>query len=254
MIISGENTVVTLKDSAGDGSYVTRGIIATVIDGATLNIESGYYESTGDNAFWAGRKNATGTINVGTAAGGPEIVAQEDCIAAGKDSTIVVNNGTFTSKDNAVLASNGSAGYEGAKITVNDGYFFGHIETNGYTGCGVYFPNDGELTINGGKWNIDGVGVCARAGKVNVKGGEFVSTVDTAGWVGDKKTQVPAYGVVFDGAAKYPGLAEGAQVNITGGTFTNTANADAAGVMVTQPDNGITVGLTNTAGWREPLL
>ena len=37
-------------------------------------------------------------------------------------------------------------------------------------------PNSGELTINGGTFNIDGVGVCARAGKVNIKGGQFVST------------------------------------------------------------------------------
>ena len=37
-------------------------------------------------------------------------------------------------------------------------------------------PNDGELIINGGEFNIDGVCVCARAGEVTINNGTFNST------------------------------------------------------------------------------
>lgn len=109
-------------------------------------------------------------------------------------------------------------------------------------------PNDGTVTINGGKFDIDGVGICARAGHININGGEFTSTVSSAGWVGDRKTQVSANGVYYDGAAKYPGLQEGASLTITGGTFVNTADAAIPAAVVTQPDNGIEIQV-NTGDW-----
>lgn len=233
MIIA-DGCVVTLKDSAvnnGGGTVVSRSLVGKSVNSGTIKIESGNYSSTGDYCFWAGGRNETGSVIVEDAT----ITGQEGAVAAGKDSTIVVNGGLLTGRDNAVLASNGSAGYEGAQITVNDGEFVGEIQTSGYTGCGVYFPNDGVLTINGGTFNVAGVGIAARAGQVNINGGAFVSTVDTAGWVGDKKTQLSANGIYYDGAAKYPGLVNGAKLTITGGTFTNTADATIPAVKVTQP-------------------
>ena len=102
-------------------------------------------------------------------------------------------------------------------------------------------PNSGVVNVTGGKFTIDGVGICARAGEINISGGEFESTVSTLGWVGDKKTQISPNGVFYDGASKYPGLDESAAVNVTGGTFINKEDASFAGIKVTQPDNGIVV-------------
>lgn len=42
-------------------------------------------------------------------------------------------------------------------------------------------PNSGTVNVNGGKFTIDGVGICARAGEINITDGEFISTVDTEG-------------------------------------------------------------------------
>ena len=239
MIIANGKTIV-LKDSANSGTVTSSGAIGQAVNNGTIKIESGNYVSTASTyAFWAGGKNQTGTIIVDNG----EITAQEGAISAGKDSVIIVNNGVFNAKDNAVLASNGTAEYAGANITVNGGTFNGAIQTPGYTGCGVYFPNNGVLTINGGIFNIAGVCVAARAGEVYINGGDFYSSVDTAGWVGDKKTQLTPNGVFYDGAANYPGLADNAKLKITGGTFTNSTNTEVPAVKVTQPTNGISINV-----------
>lgn len=249
MLIKGADTVVTLKDSGSNGSYTTSGNIALVQDGATLKIESGTFRTTSGVGFWAGGKDQTGNIVIGDENGGPTIIAQEFAIGAGKNSKVTINAGSLTAKDNAVVGDNGSAGYEGAEFVINGGTFKGEIQSNGYTGCGVYLANNGKLTINGGEFTVDGVGVCARAGEVEINGGSFVSTVTSEGWVGDRKTQVSANGVYYDGAAKYPGLAENAKVTINGGTFTNSADSTTPALKVVQPDNGITVAVNNNANW-----
>lgn len=250
IIAKGEGVVVTLIDTSEEktGSITSTNTIGTAIQGATLDIKSGTYNCTGSNAFWAGGKNSTGTIIVGDDKHAPVITAQEFGLAVGKDSVLTVNDGKVTTNDNAVFGGNGSAGYENATITINGGEFNGHIQTAGYTGCGIYMPNSGKVTVNGGKFTVDGVGICARAGEVEVKGGEFISTVDTEGWVGDKKTQISANGIYYDGAAKYPGLDATAKVTVSGGTYTNTTNTDIKAVKITQPDNGIIVQ-SNIEGW-----
>lgn len=243
LIIANGHTI-TLKDSAGDGAINSSSTIGVATNGGMIEIQSGSYTS-GNVAFWAGGKNATGSIKVidGTISG------QEGAICTGGEgSTVTIEGGTFIGVDNAVIGNNGSVGFEGATINISGGEFVGHIQTAGYTGCGVYLPNNCELNITGGKFTIDGVGICARAGQVNIDGGEFISTVDTAGWVGDKKTQISANGVYFDGAAKYPGLNADAALNITNGTYTNMTNSGIAAVKVTQPDNGIEIQV-NAGDW-----
>ena len=179
MIIA-NGCVVTLKDSAVNNTYGTitsSQTIGRATNNGTIKIESGHYTCTANNAFWAGGKNDIGHIIVEDG----EITAQECAIGVGKDSSIIVEDGILTGLDNSVLGGNGSAGYEGATITVNGGQFNGHIQTAGYTGCGIYMPNDGIVTVNGGKFDIDGVGIAARAGQININGGEFISTVATEG-------------------------------------------------------------------------
>lgn len=244
-MITANGCVVTLKDSAGNGTVSATNTIGVATNGGTIKIENGTYVTTGSQySFWAGGPNHTGHIEItdGT------FNAAEGVVGAGKDSTVVINGGTFTAGDNAVLASNGSAGYEGSQITVNDGTFEGHIRSAGYTGCGIYAPNDGVVTVNGGTFTVDGVGIAARAGKVFINGGQFISTVDTEGWVGDRKTKLSANGVYYDGQATYPGLQEGAELKITGGTFTNTADGTIPGAKVTQSATGAQITV-DTGNW-----
>lgn len=243
MIIA-DGCVVTFKDGAGNGTITSAGIVGEAVNGGTIKVESGNFVSTGDDVFWAGDQDNTGHVIIE----GGELIAQEYCVGLGKDSSILVEDGVLTSLDNAVLAGNGLAGYEGGSITVEGGHFNGHIQTAGYTGCGVYLPNDGVVTINGGEFNVDGVCIAARAGQVNINGGTFVSTVDTEGWVGDKKTVLSANGVYYDAAADYPGLVEGASLTITGGTFENTADAAIPAVKVVQSETKAQVTV-NPGDW-----
>lgn len=244
MIIA-DGCVVTFKDGTvnelgGDGSIVSSGKIAKAVNGGTINIESGNYTSTGDYCFWAGGRNETGHINISDGV----ITGQEGAAAAGKDSTLTVSGGTLTGNDNAVLASNGLEGYEGATINVEGGRFIGKIQTAGYTGCGIYFPNAGEVNVSGGEFDVDGVGICARAGKINVTGGTFKTNVTTEGWVGDKKTVISANALYYDGAANYPGLSLGTEENtyhFSGAEFTPVEGSELETVVVTQPTNGKTV-------------
>ena len=244
-MITANGCTVTLKDSAGNGTISSTGIIGRATNGGGFKIEGGNYATSGSQySFWAGGQNDPGHLEIENGT----FTAAEGVAAAGKDSTIVVHDGVFSAGDNAVLASNGSAGYEGAQITVNGGQFEGHIKSSGYTGCDIYFPNDGVLTINGGTFEADGVCIAARAGKVYIKGGQFISTVDTEGWVGDRKTKLSANGVYYDGQATYPGLQEGAELKITGGTFTNTADAAIPAAKITQSATGAQITV-DTGDW-----
>ena len=219
IVASGENVVVTLKN----GTIIGQRTIGMAQNGGTLKIESGTYNCGADTGFWAGGNNVEGHLIFGTETGEdqPVVTAQEFCAAVGKNSSLVVNNGTFTSKDNGVFGGNGSAtGYDGTEMTINNGTFNGEIKTAGYTGCGIYHPQNGKLTVNGGTFNINGVGICARAGQVEVNGGDFIITEHEAGWVGDKRTEISSNGIYYDGAANYPQLTEGAgSLTVSGGEF-----------------------------------
>ena len=95
----------------------------------------------------------------------------------------------------------------------------GHITTPGYIACGIYHPQEGQLNISGGTIYADGgVGVLMRAGDANITGGTIIAAGEetTSGHVGDKKTNVGAYGVVYDEQADYPGMTEENSVEISG--------------------------------------
>ncbi|MBQ5346692.1 MAG: hypothetical protein IIU39_01380, partial [Ruminococcus sp.] len=89
----------------------------------------------------------------------------------------------------------------------------------------------------------NGVGICQRAGKVNVKGGTFNVTGDgTAGKVGDSRVVVPSgTAVVYDSKAKYPAQTdETDKTTVTGGTF-NTDQSPVAQVKADGDATRVTV-------------
>ena len=139
------------------------------------------------------------------------------------NNTVTINSGTFSASDNAVLAVNGSSGYNNNKIIINGGTFNGNIATNGYIACGIYAANGDTWTVNGGTFNItNGIGVLARAGQVNINGGTFniTNSGTVSGYVGDKKTSINGGVAYFDSAANYPAYNSSTdKIEITGGTY-----------------------------------
>ena len=170
--------------------------------------------------------NSKTTINGGTLNG------TDGCIYTGKESgsTIIINDGTFASTQNAVVMTNGLDGYGNHKITINGGTFNGSMDDTGisygYIACGIYAANNDEWNINGGTFNISrGPGIVQRAGIVNVTGGTFNCTGTNTGKVGDKDTALPSAALVYDNTTpNYPGESTNAVMNVTGGTFSSGEN------------------------------
>jgi len=94
---------------------------------------------------------------------------------------------------------------------MNGGKLTAHIQSNGYTACGVYMPNNGKFVMNGGEIVSEGAGIVMRAGEVELNGGSITANGASGvlGKVGDSKVTVGPYAVVYDEKAAYPGLQTG---------------------------------------------
>lgn len=169
------------------------------------------------------------------------ITGQEGAIGGSKDTvgaTLTIKDGIFNGIDNAVVIFNGSERTGNANtITINGGTFNGTIQSSGYVACGIYAPWQDNITVNGGTFNItNGAGIVARAGNVTVTDGEFNTTGNTTGRVGDSRVVVPCSALVFDSGANYPALTDSSKLTINGGKFKSDAN----NIAVVIPDAGDT--------------
>ncbi|MBO7508074.1 MAG: hypothetical protein J6T39_00325, partial [Clostridia bacterium] len=139
---------------------------------------------------------------------GGAIVAQEACLYARYAGKLIVNGGTYTSYDNFVIGTNGTAGIGGNEITINAGTFNGGIQTAGYVACGIYVANDDTVVVNGGTFNItNGVGILARCGNTTVGANVVINATgnNELGRIGDSRVVLPAgQALVLDNIAGYP--------------------------------------------------
>ncbi len=176
--VSGQNTKVTLKDSAGTGSIDTDATgmesdsIVAVWDGASIIAEDitlkPYIDKAphcGGNSMERGAKAIMVVGNVSdpvNAAGYKEKAAVTTkatltsvkipdtyigVYAIGKGATVVVNSGVEISANNAAIQNQGQLPYFGTDITVNGGRLYGK-DTDGNA---IYHPGYGTLRINGGE-------------------------------------------------------------------------------------------------------
>lgn len=213
-IVADNGADITLKN--GTVNAQSHAVIA--VGDSTVTIESGNYNSSNDTAIWAGSNSGeVGHVVIN----GGSVTSQEFAVGAMQQgSSIEINGGIFTARDNAVIAGNGTRGWGGTDIVINDGTFIGGIQSSGYIACGIYQPQDGTLTVNGGTFRItNGVGILVRAGQVEVNGGTIITTGDVQGKVGDSRVLADCSAVYVDGAAKYPEWS-GCSVVLNDGTFT----------------------------------
>lgn len=165
------------------------------------------------------------------------ITGQEGAIGGYKDTvgaTLTIKDGIFNGIDNAVVIFNGSERTGNANtITINGGTFNGTIQSSGYVACGIYAPWQDNITVNGGTFNItNGAGIVARAGNVTVTDGEFNTTGNTTGRVGDSRVVVPCSALVFDSGANYPALTGSSKLTINGGKFKSDVNVNNIAVVI----------------------
>lgn len=206
------NTVSTLAElvaAASEGGAYVLGADFTyngtlVFTKDTSIVLNGHELRSSDDSAMSVKGNATLTIS-----GNGNVAAQEVCVLVLDGATAVINGGTYTSIDNFVVGTNGTAGRGENKITINGGTFNGGITSNGYVACGIYVANSDTVVVNGGTFNItNGVGILARSGNTTV-GENVVFNVTgngSLGKVGDSRVVLPSGQVlVVDLAAGYPG-------------------------------------------------
>ena len=132
---------------------------------------------------------------------------------------VVINGGTISGGDNAGVMSNGTKGWGGSKLTINDGTITGNTtSTDTYRNCGLYLPNGETTVINGGTIKgTNGAGIVLRGGTLTVNGG----TIEGHGSAGDSGMKMGDAVATFCGGieigydAKYP--AGIGQITINGG-------------------------------------
>lgn len=157
------------------------------------------------------------------------IEAQEFGVCTFGGGVININGGTVIAKDNGAVGSNGSNssskpyGQYPYEINITGGNIFANTESEGYANCAIYHANAGKLNISGGNIvSTAGAGVVVRAGDVKITGGSISGQGSSSGLkMGDAN---PTYcaGVEICNAANYPGKM-GSCV-ISGGEITSIHN------------------------------
>ena len=196
----------------------------SVNNGGTVTIDGANVTSARSNAIAAREANIV--VNSGN------VTSQEAGLLGMKDSNIIINGGTITGIDNGPVMGNGSAAgtaNDGTNMNVvmNGGTLIAHIQSAGYIACGVYVPNSGSFTMNGGEIISDGCGICMRGGTVNIGPNAKITATGESGVlgkVGDSRVVVGPYAIVYDANSKYPAMdtlelniADGAQLVGTDG-------------------------------------
>lgn len=254
-------TIVMLADVNGASTDIPAGKrIVLDLNGKVLTSESKVFVVAGDLTIEDNSAKKTGKIvstkdsgiGINKTSDGAKVTfnsgaieAVEGCIitSTATGATIIINGGTFTCSDNAVIAGNGSASYKDTStprvnpntITINGGTFNGQITSAGYVACGIYAPWKDVITVNGGTFNITGgCGVLARAGSVVINGGTFATTGNVTGKVGDSRVVVPCSAIVYDSEAGYPAMTAESKIEVPSAstaTFKSDAGVNAVSVV-----------------------
>ena len=219
--------------------------VVTVANGGTLNVKGGTFKTEkGSGLFVVGDKTGKNTIASTINMTDGYVEAQEYGIGViGKGATLTMDGGVVKSRDNGAVAGNGTVNegenQGGTTITINGGTLIGEIQSAGYVACGIYHPQEGILTVNGGNIYVhNGAGILARSGAATINNVNIVTTGNTKGYVGDNKNQVPSSAVVVDEAANYPG--GGLDTDIKGGNFVSAEGVSNV-TLVGQTNDKLTV-------------
>ncbi|MBR5987498.1 MAG: hypothetical protein IK037_02915, partial [Clostridia bacterium] len=181
-----------------------------IILASDLTLDLNGYDLTFSGWGFEVRNGATFTIG-----GNGNVFAAEACLYAQYAGKLIVNGGTYTSTNNFVIGTNGTAGRGGNVVIVNGGVFNGSMTAagiaEGYIACGIYVANNDTVAVNGGTFNVtDGVGIVARSGSTTIGADVVINLLGDnliSGKVGDASKPPVASGdaIVWDFVAAYPG-------------------------------------------------
>ena len=187
--------------SSPEGGLITSiGTPLKIQNNGSVTLDGVRIGSNGDVAVWVGTSDSSGSLVINNA----DIVGREFAIGTLHGANVEINDGYFEAKDNAVIGGNGVSGRGDTNIVINNGSFVGGTITNGYIGCGIYHPQRGSLTINGGRFIIEGVAILMRGGQAEINGEvEITTTNANSGKVGDASTVVNSNCICVDTKSNY---------------------------------------------------
>ena len=192
----------------GDGTVASNGQygVFQVYAGGELIVDGGTYVNNSWYTILAEGDDESSSITFKSG----ELKSTGPCIQIEGKANITIEDGTFTSTDNAVIFVFGGDEFTPYpyELTVNGGTFVGSSESEGYIACGINMGNSGKVTLNGGTFNItDGIGILARCGTLIAnEGATFNCTGDQSGQIGDSSVHIKAgSAIVVDEYANYPG-------------------------------------------------
>ncbi|MEF2824768.1 MAG: S-layer homology domain-containing protein, partial [Peptococcaceae bacterium] len=207
-----------------------------VDNGGTLNLQGGtLYTEDSDGIF----VSENSTINMT----GGYVNAKEYGIGVmGQGATLNLYDGVVKARNNAAVAGNGN-GKDGTTIIMSGGTLIGEMSNEavekGYIACGIYHPQEGTLTVNGGNIYVhNGAGILTRGGAATVNNVNIVTTGKVEGKIGDSEIKVPPSAVVVDEKADYP--AASLNTDIKGGEFVSAEGVSNV-TLVGQTNDKLTV-------------
>ncbi len=197
----------------GGEAVISNGDIASSNNDA-IAVRNGGTVIINDANITSSRSNAISAKEGSIIVNGGSVTSQEAGLLGFKDSNITINGGIITGIDNGPVMGNGSAAgsaNDGTNMNVvmNGGKLVAHIQSAGYIACGVYVPNSGSFTMNGGEIESDGCGICMRGGRVTIGENAKIVAKGTSGIkgkVGDSRVVVGPYAIVYDANSKYPAM------------------------------------------------
>ncbi len=241
-----EGKVISIDLGGNEMTLATASNVPGIqVVGGSLSIENGTINATkralqaydgGSITLGEGAEVISGDVAVGATGAGSEIIvdggsitAQESGVLVTSGARVEMNDGTITGLDNGPIMGNGTRGQGDVEIVMNGGELIANIESAGYVAVGVYMPNSGTFTMNGGRIVANGgAGVVCRGGLTKILGGEIVTTAHPTlevGKVGDSRVVVPCSAVVYDKNSKYPAM-DSLEVIIGADAILNGAHED----------------------------
>ncbi len=162
------------------------------------------------------------TVNDGNITGDFGIVV-EGRSNSSFDTTLTVNGGIITGNNGSSVSGNGSR--DNTHIVINDGILTGHNNP------GIYHPQSGDITVNGGTITGEGGIQFCGSGSLTITGGTIRGTYDSVDT--PEKPNDQNDGAIVDGSAVsivsrgsgYQDDGATIKVTITGGTFISNNNS-----------------------------
>ena len=238
-----DDTIELLADIDATAQIVVDKKVTLDLNGKTIEYKGTSTLSTGvigvkrgaDLTIKDSSDPSTGAIKSGNKAYAAVAVTIPGETNTGDPAKLTVNGGTL---EGYYYGITGNGTRHGTEITINDGVIKGTCTGDN---LGIYHPQDGTLTINGGTIEGYSSAIEVRSGTLNVTGGTFTATCPTYSCNpnGSGTTTTGAAIAIAQHTTNKPIAA-----NISGGTFNVTGNG--LKLSVANPQNNTFANVTVT--------